>query len=201
MRIELRYARRFQNDMIDKQDWEMDPSVVPDHCDPRPGQELKVLFGNGVLEDKASLDGATTAQVRDYFNRWLQSLGENDVTLRDNTRYQACIVLDAEAMEQLDTALDINQITAMDPTTITSHPHWVKLVSSEPHPPYYADDWRARNNLDPDYPELEEFRVRLSSDMDLWEYWSDCFEHGEHLIEGHVVRENTTGPLIRYWGR
>lgn len=197
----LQRAKQIQDEMVDKEDWEMDLSVVPDHCDPRPGQELKVLLVNDVLEDKASLDGATTAQARDYFNRWRQSLGENDGSLRDNTRYQACIVLDAVTREQLDTAPDINQITAMDPTTNTSHSHWVKLVSSESCPSHYTDDWRARNNLDPDYPEFGEFRVRLFSDMDLWEYCSDRFEHGEHLIEGHVVRENTTGPLIRYWGR
>ncbi|KAH7027356.1 uncharacterized protein B0I36DRAFT_350898 [Microdochium trichocladiopsis] len=150
---------------LPKEDWELDLASIPDHCDPRPGQELKALFQNDILEDKENLDGATPAQVREYFNRWRLSLGEDEYTLRRLPRYCTCIMLDDETMDQLDTLPD--DIGSLDRLSVSKLPHWVKMIE---HETSYTGNIHAPQYTDPLYPYFGEFRIRLFAHQNLFEY-------------------------------
>ncbi|KAF5963723.1 hypothetical protein FCOIX_13725 [Fusarium coicis] len=100
---------------------------VPLELDTRPNEEFVRRYENDVGEDQ-SLENASSAEVREYFKTWIASQGGRSNV--GNTRYVACIMLDAETLSQLAPASK----GFPHGCDIYSASYWVNMVDVEPNP-------------------------------------------------------------------
>ncbi|KAF5983318.1 hypothetical protein FBULB1_3821 [Fusarium bulbicola] len=125
-----------------------------------------------VDEEDESLENASLATMREYFKTWIASKGGRSNV--GNTRYVACIMLDAETLSQLVTApkgfphgCDVYRSSYL-----------VKMVDVEPNPD-------------------EAVYVRVRGADDLTKYWFI-----RNLIRGHVLahRKDREYPGVLHFG-
>lgn len=139
--------------------------------DTRPNEEFVRHYENDVVEDQ-SLENASFVAVREYFKTWIASKGgRSDV---GNTRYVACIMLDAETLSQLATAPK----GFPHGCDVYSSSYWVKMVDVEASPD-------------------EAIHVRVRGADDLMRYWFT-----RNMIRSHVLthRKDREYPGVLYFG-
>ncbi|QGI65273.1 hypothetical protein CEK26_009224 [Fusarium fujikuroi] len=144
---------------------------VPIDIETRPNEEFVHRCENDVLEDE-NLNNASLAAVREYFRTWNPSKGcKSDV---GNTRYVACIMLDAETLSQIATAPK----GFPHGFGVYSSSSWVKMVDVEPTPD-------------------EAVYVRVRGADDLIKYWFI-----RNLIRSHVLthRKDRDYPGVLHFG-
>ncbi|QPC69413.1 hypothetical protein HYE68_000165 [Fusarium pseudograminearum] len=144
---------------------------VPVEVDTRPNEEFVRRYENDVVEDQ-SLENASFAALREYFKTWIASKGGRSNV--GNTRYVACIMLDAETLSQLATAPKGFPYGC----DIYSSSYWVKMVDVEASPD-------------------EAIRVRVRGSDDLINYWFT-----RNIIRSHVLthRKDREYPGVLYFG-
>ncbi|SCO82655.1 uncharacterized protein FRV6_06868 [Fusarium oxysporum] len=144
---------------------------VPVEVDTRPNEEFVRRYENDVVEDQ-SLENASLAAVREYFKTWIVSKGGRSNV--GNTRYVACIMLDAETLSQLATAPK----GFPHGCDVYSSSYWVKMVDVEPNPD-------------------EAVHVRVRGADDLIKYWFI-----RNLIRSHVLthRKDREYPGVLHFG-
>ncbi|CAM1508156.1 Fc.00g050040.m01.CDS01 [Cosmosporella sp. VM-42] len=101
-----------------------------DPLDPIPNDELMKRYQNDIIEDPATLDGASIEEIGERFDKWVAEHKDPGRRGQCNTRFQACLVIDQEVLQ------DISRIPE-DPFNYekTKWYRCVKVVSSIQRPP------------------------------------------------------------------
>ncbi|KAK8085561.1 hypothetical protein PG997_006832 [Apiospora hydei] len=174
------------------------PEDMAKMADRRIEDEFERRFVNEVFEDRDLFANATVDQVRAYFLRWAQErfdMFHPPATERSqrpanfrfrhlepcSSRLFACILLDAETVEQL-------QGVPASPAELYPRlrDFWVKMVEAQPVPrqgPYYPDDGSM----------CDLYRVRLADLVDFW------FDSSERNPEKSTEESDPQDKSIRYY--
>ncbi|KAG8355246.1 hypothetical protein FVEN_g6869 [Fusarium venenatum] len=149
---------------------------IPVEVDMRPNEEFLRRFENDILEDKEALDNASLATVCAYFKKWISS--KNGTALIGDMRFAACIMLDADTLDQLAAA---PEGFPRDTQEGYRSSYWLKLVEAEPNPD-------------------EAVRVRVYGHDDLMKYWFDHKFRQRPMTE-MTHRQDRENPGVLYFGR
>ncbi|KAH7027780.1 uncharacterized protein B0I36DRAFT_143370 [Microdochium trichocladiopsis] len=181
-----------------KRDWELDRATIPDHCDPRPNQELLARYSNDILQDREHLAGADDAKVREYFDTWVLSRGEPRNRLAF-PRYDACFVLDADTLRRLATVDTANIEAVVRPSLSKPPPCWLKVMERQIQELYYP--MHIPQHDEPKRPLPSTWRLGLfDGAYDLVDYWWTRFEaEPDFEIRPYLRNLGDPDPDARYY--
>ncbi|KAM5343397.1 hypothetical protein ACJ41O_011934 [Fusarium nematophilum] len=150
--------------------WEI-PNISLE-VDTRADEEILRRFENDVIEGPTLAD-ASVAAVRDYFTTWTAARGISGTRYAD-TRFNACILLDAETLAQLADVPEDVQLTT------SNSPFWVKMVEATT-------------------PPEDAFHVAIFGNEGLALYWFHRNYCRQSVME-LISRREADHPAVCYYG-
>ncbi|KAK0105001.1 hypothetical protein ONS95_004629 [Cadophora gregata] len=153
------------------------PEGMPETASSAPNECFLGRFVNDIVEDEENLSGASVPQVTEAFKQWcLAHWDGNPLHLSAaSPRFQSCILMDAETLDELQTA---HKVVSKLPSTNSRDlgfkiggQFWIKMVERSPQPRYPSGT-------------TDCYRLLLGDVADFWfrREWSDP--------------ETTTDPMV-----